>query len=109
MTATSPKFFNREEAAAYLAEKWGVRMAPATLAKYATLGGGPPFRRDGRFPVYSDAGLDSWAQQRLGSEVRSTAEYRAAAAQSRDVHPCPEMRKPGAVRRRDDPKLEGLV
>jgi hypothetical protein len=87
-----PKFFNREEAAAYLADKWGVRMAPATLAKKATVGGGPPFRRDGRFPVYSDAGLDAWAQQRLGSEVRSTAEYRAAAPKqpSRAGHKMPD-------------------
>jgi hypothetical protein len=76
----SPKFLNRDAASVYLADKWGLRVAKATLAKYATLGGGPPFHRDGRFPVYPEPGLDAWAQQRLGPEVRSTSEYRATAA-----------------------------
>jgi len=76
---TITKYMNRKEASAYLRQKWGIRLAAPTLAKKATQGGGPPFQLDGRFPVYSDAGLDAYAQARLGATVSSTAEYRAAA------------------------------
>ena len=46
----------------------------ATLAKYACLGGGPAFRKAGKFPIYSRGDLDAWANQRLGKLVCSTSE-----------------------------------
>jgi hypothetical protein len=66
----------RADAARYIREAHGIPCAPTTLAKYAVLGGGPPFRKAGKFPIYSRADLDAWANQRLGKFVRSTCELR---------------------------------
>jgi hypothetical protein len=64
----------RADAARYIREVHGIPCAPTTLAKYAVLGGGPAFRKAGKFPIYSRDDLDSWAEQRLGKLVRSTSE-----------------------------------
>jgi hypothetical protein len=63
----------REQAAAFLSER-GFKTSPKTLASMATRGGGPRFRRFGRFPVYTPADLLRWAEARLGPVVASTAE-----------------------------------
>jgi hypothetical protein len=57
-----------------LDETWGVKRAPATLAKYAVIGGGPIFRRAGRIPLYSTADLDNWVAENLSAPMRSTSE-----------------------------------
>jgi hypothetical protein len=62
----------REGAAALKAA--GYPTAPATLATLACRGGGPPFRRFGRVPLYRWADLLDWARSRLGPVVHSTAE-----------------------------------
>lgn len=64
----------RAEAARYIREAHGIPCAPATLAKYACLGSGPPFRKAGKFPIYVRDDLDAWALQRLGKLVHSTSE-----------------------------------
>jgi len=64
----------RADAARYIREAHGIPCAPATLAKYACVGGGPAFRKAGKFPIYSRDDLDAWANQRLGELVRSTSE-----------------------------------
>jgi hypothetical protein len=64
----------RADAARYIREAHGIPCAPTTLAKYAVLGGGPAFRKAGKFPIYSRDDLDAWANQRLGKLVRSTSE-----------------------------------
>jgi hypothetical protein len=51
----------RKAASLYLLEKHGIERAPGTLAKLATIGGGPVFRRTGRVPLYAVDDLDSWA------------------------------------------------
>jgi len=71
-----PNFLRRADAARYIREVYGIPCVATTLAKYACEGGGPPFRKAGRFPVYSRADLDAWARQRLGRLVRSTSELR---------------------------------
>jgi hypothetical protein len=68
------RLLRRKEAARYLAETRGLTVAPQTLAKLAVIGGGPSFRKFGRFPMYSIADLDSWADSRLGSLQRSTSD-----------------------------------
>lgn len=68
---------NRREASRYLEEKYGIRAKPATLAKYASVGGGPRFRRAGRFPVYDTEDLDAWAAGKLSRVVSSTSELDA--------------------------------
>ena len=64
----------RAEAARYIREAHSIPCAPATLAKYACIGGGPAFRKAGKFPIYSRDDLDAWANRRLGKLVHSTSE-----------------------------------
>ncbi len=70
---TSP---NRARGAAsqYLKRRWGVRASVSTLAKYAVLGAGPELLYDGRFPIYTEESLDTWAKARISGPFRSTTE-----------------------------------
>ena len=70
---------SRAEASDYLRNIWGINRTPKTLAKLAVIGGGPPFRKDGRFPLHEPDGLDEWAREQLTESVRSTAELRKMA------------------------------
>src|SRR3954468_14488172 len=54
----------RAEASAYLKQTWGLSYGARTLAKLATIGGGPPMEYAGRIPLYPvEDGLDAWARQ----------------------------------------------
>ena len=64
----------RGEASSYLEQKHGLTLAVATLAKYACIGGGPPFNKSGRFPLYEPAQLDAWAMTRLWPVRTSTSD-----------------------------------
>ena len=64
----------RADAARYIRETYGIPCVATTLAKYACIGGGPAFRKAGKFPIYSRDDLDAWAKQRLGKLVHSTSE-----------------------------------
>ena len=66
------EYLRREAAAKYLQEQYG-SITRATLAKLACIGGGPLFRKFGRYPLYLRADLDSWAQMRLSPPVTSTS------------------------------------
>ena len=70
------RLLRRIEAARYVVETYNVPCSPKTLAKLACIGGGPPFRLAGRFPLYPVSGLDVWAQNKIGPLVRSTSEAR---------------------------------
>ena len=74
--------FNRKEAARFLTER-GYRIAPATLAKLACVGGGPPFRSWGRKPLYREADLLTWAEGRTTGLRRSTSDPGQPAIQAR--------------------------
>lgn len=67
----------RWEASEYLGLVHGITVAPATLAKLASVGGGPSFQKNGRFPVYPKNELDRWAGERLGQLIGSTSEAEA--------------------------------
>jgi hypothetical protein len=81
MMATIPDtpdaLLRRRDAAAVLTAA-GYPVARATLATRAVRGGGPPFRRFGRVPLYRWADLIDWAQSRLSAPMRSTSEADAA-------------------------------
>jgi hypothetical protein len=66
--------FRRHEASAYLKEKWGLDRRPATLAKYASVGGGPKLEYAGRIPIYPQDELDIWAQSIFSALCSSTAQ-----------------------------------
>ncbi len=66
------RYLSRKEASEYL-ESLGLTIAPATLAKYATIGGGPKYYSYNRQAKYAKADLDSWAARRLGEPKDSTS------------------------------------
>jgi hypothetical protein len=75
-SAEAPRrLLRRRDAAQYVREKWGVPCAHKTLAKLAVVGGGPPFVRYSRIPLYDVECLDAWVRSRLSRQCRSTSEY----------------------------------
>jgi hypothetical protein len=68
------KLLRRKEASKHLKEKWGVDRAPSTLAKLAVIGGGPPFQRLGRIPLYATDDLDEWVASKLSGPMPSTSD-----------------------------------
>lgn len=55
----------RDEASEYLLLMHGVPVAKATLAKWASVGGGPNFEKLGPTPLYSRTELDAWVIAKL--------------------------------------------
>jgi hypothetical protein len=83
----STRYLRRPQAADYLKAHFGFG-AVRTLAKLATLGGGPVYRKLGRIVIYDPADLDAWALSRMSAPVRSTSEekcLREAAYQGNDT------------------------
>jgi hypothetical protein len=46
----------------------------AMASQLAVIGGGPVFRKAGRYPVYEPSELDRWAEARIGPPQSSTSE-----------------------------------
>ncbi len=78
-TTTTPHdgaiYLNREQAAAYISQRVGVRITSTILANRASLGTGPSYRiwngrgsgrgGRGRYAVYKPADLDLWIEANL--------------------------------------------
>ncbi|MFZ6762123.1 hypothetical protein [Pseudoroseomonas sp. WGS1072] len=64
----------RWEASEYLYLTRGWKIAPATLAKLVTEGGGPPFFKVNRTPLYPKVELDRWADEKLGKLRTSSSD-----------------------------------
>lgn len=64
----------RREASEYLELAWGLTVAPTTLAKLASIGGGPCFYRGMGRPIYPREELDKFAIARRGRLLRSTSD-----------------------------------
>lgn len=73
MTTTTSKYLRRTDAATYVRSTWGMPCSTRWLAKLAVMGGGPIFRKAGRFPIYDPSDLDTWARSRIGEPRRSTS------------------------------------
>ena len=67
------RLLRRAEAAQHIHDKWGYPCSPRTLAKYAVIGGGPSFRKAGRYPLYDSRDLDAWISGKLSEPVTSTS------------------------------------
>ncbi|MGZ9109156.1 MAG: hypothetical protein ACXW4B_10100 [Micavibrio sp.] len=67
----------RKEAELYLLQKYGRAGAVThkTLAKLATVGGGPVFQRFGRRIGYFPTALDEWVASRASNPMRSTSDH----------------------------------
>jgi hypothetical protein len=70
---------SRVEAAAYLQERHGLKICPATLAQYAHLGTGPVYQRVGRAATYELARLDQWAMMRSSQASAAASDLRGDA------------------------------
>ncbi len=68
------KFLRRKDAAEYVRTEWGLPCAVQTLAKLAVIGGGPTFRKAGRYPLYRPNDLDTWVKAKIGEPCRSTSD-----------------------------------
>lgn len=68
---TTP-YLSRREAAEYLT-RLGLRVSWRSLQKWATVGGGPTYRRFGIRSVYVPADLDAWAKAKLSAPRVSTS------------------------------------
>jgi hypothetical protein len=76
--AKGARRLRRADASTYLKETWGLSYGTKTLAKLATVGGGPPMEYAGRIPLYPvEDGLDAWALAKIEPRVNSTSERRA--------------------------------
>lgn len=73
MSPSPAKYLRRADAALYVRETWGIPCSTKWLAKLAVVGGGPIFRKAGRFPLYAASDLDVWAEARIGAPRRSTS------------------------------------
>lgn len=71
-----PRRMRRVEASHYLKDVHGIDRSPATLAKYATIGGGPKYVKAGRTPLYQTDWLDEYAVAITSRPVRSSSELR---------------------------------
>jgi hypothetical protein len=69
--------YRRKQAADYVKERFGFCTA-RSLAKYATVGGGPPMIYIGKIPFYRPEWLDAWVLSKMSRPVRSTSERREA-------------------------------
>jgi hypothetical protein len=69
-----PIYHRRRSASEYLRERFSLNYAVGTLAKLATVGGGPRFVHAGRYPLYPEDELDAWALSRLSLLKASTSD-----------------------------------
>jgi len=74
MIPSSPDALLTRDATANALTESGFPTASPTLATKATRGGGPPFRRFGRRPLYRWGDALGWAKSRLSEPIRSTSE-----------------------------------
>lgn len=72
-------YLRRKEAAIYLQKRYGAYTVQ-TLAKLACVGGGPPFRKLGPFPLYTEAELDLWAEAKMTGRLAHTSELESEKA-----------------------------
>jgi hypothetical protein len=76
-TQTDPDaLLGRKELAEALTDA-GYKTARSSLASLATRGGGPKFRKYGKYPIYRWGDALEWAKSRAGPLVSSTSELDA--------------------------------
>jgi hypothetical protein len=66
-------YLRRDGAAAYVRQRHGFPCSRNWLAKLAVIGGGPTFRKAGKFPIYAPNDLDAWAKAKIGPPQTSTS------------------------------------
>lgn len=69
---TDKPYLTRAEAAEYITQM-GAQTSKNTLQKFATVGGGPVYRRFGNKAIYTRADLDEWISAKMSAPMRSTS------------------------------------
>jgi hypothetical protein len=72
-TNAEQRYFRRSDAATYIRATYGFPCSRQWLAKLAVIGGGPIYRKAGRYPIYLSVDLDIWAMSRIGARRQSTS------------------------------------
>ena len=72
-TSSQLQFLRRGDAATYIRTTYGFPCSRQWLAKLAVIGGGPIYRKAGRYPIYSISDLDEWATTRISAPRSSTS------------------------------------
>ena len=80
MLPTDPNALLRRRAAAEALTAAGYPVAENTLSTRATRGGGPPFQKFGRIPLYRWGDVLAWAEARLSRPRCNTSELDPAAS-----------------------------
>lgn len=73
MEFNESRFLSRAEAADYIIGL-GLSVTKKSLAKFATIGGGPEFHKWGQKAVYTRDALDAWVASKLSPPMKSTSE-----------------------------------
>lgn len=79
------ELLNRHQTARYITARWGFPCSPATLATWATRGGGPLMVKNGVHVLYNKFDIDTWALERMSPQRRSTSDT---------VHPTRTLPRP---------------
>lgn len=66
------RYLNRLEAAEYM-NKLGIKISKLTLQKYATVGGGPVYRKFGHRVVYLISDLNAWVFEKMSQPMASSS------------------------------------
>lgn len=74
---SSERPLDRREASQYLLERHGIKRAAGTLAKLASIGGGPLYRLAGRQAIYELPHLDEYAAHITSAPAVSSSEHAA--------------------------------
>jgi hypothetical protein len=73
------QYLRRKAAGEYLKAKYGFG-SEKTLAKLATIGGGPLFYKAANAAIYKPEDLDAWALAKIGRAQKSTSDVAREAA-----------------------------
>lgn len=73
-TEATRRYLRRAEAGDYLRARYRFCSAK-TLAKLASVGGGPSYFRAGNVALYAREALDEWAIAKIGEQRTNTAEH----------------------------------
>lgn len=72
---TDKQYLTRLEASEYLTDIKGLPTSPKTLAKLATVGGSPEYRKFGsRRVVYEVSALDKWVEGKLSAPLSNSSQ-----------------------------------
>jgi hypothetical protein len=67
-----PRYLNRGAAAQFIRDRYGRRITREGLAKHATAGTGPVYRKFGTQAVYAEPDLIAWCEAQLSPRLAST-------------------------------------